>query len=159
MKKDIRYNLAMLFVLFALIFTTCTTAEAFDQDEEAHCLAKNIYFEAGNQPLAGRIAVGQVTINRRDHGMFPHTICEVVYQGGEIRNRCQFSWYCDGKHDTPTDSETWLDSIVLAFRLLNFDDMDITEGSLWYHANYIEDPYWAKELTPTVVINNHIFYK
>ena len=159
MKKDIRYNLAMLFVLFALIFTTCTTAEAFDQDEEAHCLAKNIYFEAGNQPLAGRIAVGQVTINRRDHGMFPHTICEVVYQGGETRNRCQFSWYCDGKHDTPTDSETWLDSIVLAFRLLNFDDMDITEGSLWYHANYIEDPYWAKELTPTVVINNHIFYK
>ena len=159
MKKDIRYNLAMLFVLFALIFTTCKTAEAFDQDEEAHCLAKNIYFEAGNQPLAGRIAVGQVTINRRDHGMFPHTICEVVYQGGETRNRCQFSWYCDGKHDTPTDSETWLDSIVLAFRLLNFDDMDITEGSLWYHANYIEDPYWAKELTPTVVINNHIFYK
>ena len=159
MKKDIRYNLAMLFVLFALIFTTCTTAEAFDQDEEAHCLAKNIYFEAGNQPLAGRIAVGQVTINRRDHGMFPHTICEVVYQGGETKNRCQFSWYCDGKHDTPTDSETWLDSIVLAFRLLNFDDMDITEGSLWYHANYIEDPYWAKELTPTVVINNHIFYK
>ena len=159
MKEDIRYNLAMLFVLFALLFTTCTTAEAFDQEEEAHCLAKNIYFEAGNQPLAGRIAVGQVTINRRDHGMFPHTICEVVYQGGETKNRCQFSWYCDGKHDIPTDSETWLDSIVLAFRLLNFDDMDITEGSLWYHANYIEDPYWASELTPTVVINNHIFYK
>ena len=159
MKKDIKYNLAMLFVLFVLLFTTCTTAEAFDQEEEAHCLAKNIYFEAGNQPLAGRIAVGQVTINRRDHGMFPHTICEVVYQGGETRNRCQFSWYCDGKHDIPTDSETWLDSIVLALRLLNFDDMDITEGSLWYHANYIEDPYWASELTPTVVINNHIFYK
>ena len=159
MKKDIKYNLAVLCVGFILLFTTCKTAEAFDQDEEAHCLAKNIYFEAGNQPLAGRIAVGQVTINRRDHGMFPHTICEVVYQGGETRNRCQFSWYCDGKHDIPTDSETWLDSIVLAFRLLNFDDMDITEGSLWYHANYIEDPYWASELTPTVVINNHIFYK
>ena len=35
MKKDIRYNLAMLFVLFALLFTTCTTAEAFDQDEDS----------------------------------------------------------------------------------------------------------------------------
>ena len=52
-----------------------------------------------------------------------------------------------------------MESIVLAFRLLNYDDMDITEGSLWYHANYIENPYWVDELTPTVVINNHIFYK
>ena len=159
MKKDFRYNIAMLILLSLLLLVTCNTAKAYDKDSEAYCLAKNIYFEAGNQPLAGRIAVGQVTINRRNHGMFPHTICEVVYQGGETRHRCQFSWYCDGKSDVPTDSETWMESIILAFRLLNFDDMDITEGSLWYHANYIDKPYWSDELTPTVVINNHIFYK
>ena len=159
MKRDIKYNLLMLFMLFGLIFDTWEDAQAYDENEEAHCLARNIYFEAGNQPLAGRIAVGQVTINRRDHGLFPDNICDVVHQGGEKRHRCQFSWYCDGKHDTPTDSETWMDSIVLAYRLLHFDDMDITEGSLWYHANYIDKPYWSSELTPTVIINNHIFYK
>ena len=159
MKKDLKYNVFMLVVFIALLFSSCEKVEASDVDGEAYCLAKNIYFEAGNQPLAGRIAVGQVTINRKNHGMFPHTICEVVYQGGETRHRCQFSWYCDGKSDVPTDSETWMESIILAFRLLNFDDMDITEGSLWYHANYIDKPYWSDELTPTVVINNHIFYK
>ena len=159
MKRDIKYNLLMLFMVFGLIFATCEDAQAYDENEEAHCLARNIYFEAGNQPLAGRIAVGQVTINRRDHGLFPDNICDVVHQGGEKRHRCQFSWYCDGKHDTPTDSETWMDSIVLAYRLLHFDDMDITEGSLWYHANYIDEPNWSSELPPTVIINKHIFYK
>ena len=78
MKKDFKYNIAMLILLSLLLLVTCNTAKAYDKDSEAHCLAKNIYFEAGNQPLAGRIAVGQVTINRKNHGMFPHTICEVV---------------------------------------------------------------------------------
>ena len=140
MKKDLKYNVLMLVVFIALLFVSCEKVEAADVDGEAHCLAKNIYFEAGNQPLAGRIAVGQVTLNRRNHGMFPHTICKDVYQGGETKHRCQFSWYCDGKSDVPTDSETWMESIVLAYRLLNFNDMDITEGSLWYHANYIDKP-------------------
>ena len=159
MKRDLKYNALMLLTMIVLLFATCKDSQADDKNSEAHCLAKNIYFEAGNQPLAGRIAVGQVTLNRRDHGMFPHTICEVVYQGGETKHKCQFSWYCDGKSDIPTDSETWMDSIILAFRLLNYDDMDITEGLLWYHANYIDKPYWSAELTPTVVINNHLFYK
>ena len=93
MKKDYKYVSAMLVLLVLSILVTCKTAQASDENEEAHCLAKNIYFEAGNQPLAGRIAVGQVTLNRRDHGMFPNTVCNVVYQGGESRHRCQFSWY------------------------------------------------------------------
>jgi len=159
MKRDTKYNLAMLLMIFGLIFATCQNAEASDENEDIYCLAKNIYFEAGNQPLAGRMAVAYVTINRMNHGLFPDNICDVVYQGGETKYRCQFSWYCDGKHDIPTDSETWLSSLVLANKLLNSYSLDITEGSLWYHANYIEDPYWSKELTPTVIINNHIFYK
>ena len=87
MKRDIKYNLLMLFMVFGLIFATCEDAQAYDENEEAHCLARNIYFEAGNQPLAGRIAVGQVTINRRNHGLFPDNICDVVHQGGEKRHR------------------------------------------------------------------------
>ncbi len=83
MKKDFRYTLASAILLSLALLVTCSSVEASDENEEAHCLAKNIYFEAGNQPLAGRIAVGQVTLNRRDHGMFPHTVCEVVYQGGD----------------------------------------------------------------------------
>ena len=35
-----------------------------DRFEELYCLANNIYFESRNQPKLGRIAVGQVTMNR-----------------------------------------------------------------------------------------------
>ena len=47
---------------------------------EKHCLAQNIYFEAGNQSLEGMAAVADVTINRKDNASYPNTICEVVYQ-------------------------------------------------------------------------------
>ena len=127
--------------------------------KSVECLALNMYYEARNQGSAGLLAVSAVVLNRVKDRRFPNTICEVVHQGGERKNKCQFSWYCDGKHDIPTDSETWLASHILAYRLLNYDDMDVTEGSLWYHANYIDKPYWSAELTPTVVINNHIFYR
>ena len=96
MKRDIRCNLLM-FIVFLIFLLASFGAYASDENEEIFCLARNIYFEAGNQPLAGRLAVGHVVINRRNNGLFPNTICEVVHDGGTRRNRCQFSWYCDGK--------------------------------------------------------------
>ena len=46
---------------------------------DAHCLAQNIYFEAGNQPLAGKIAVANVTLNRVEHDKFPNNVCETLW--------------------------------------------------------------------------------
>lgn len=141
---------------------------ASDENGERFCLAQNIYFEAANQPLAGRIAVAQVVLNRVDDLQFPNTICDVVYQakwgtnwkGNEypIRNKCQFSWFCDGKSDEPTDSITWMESIRVADSVLWDQRIDLTEGALWYHNDQV-DPYWNDYLTQTIIINNHIFYK
>ena len=50
------------------------------QLDQKFCLAKNIYFESGNQPLAGKVAVAHVTLNRVKNFQFPNTICSVVYQ-------------------------------------------------------------------------------
>jgi len=36
--------------------------------------------------------------------------------------------------------------------------IDITDGALFYHANYIT-PSWAKTKQRTTVIGDHIFYK
>ena len=83
-KLSLVVGIGVLLGIFFLLTEPRDQADAQTIETESQiCLAKNIYFEAGNQPLAGRIAVGQVTINRRNHGMFPHTICEVVYQGGD----------------------------------------------------------------------------
>ena len=133
---------------------------------DKECLAKNIYFEAKNQPLIGQLAVAIVVMNRVEDHRFPNTVCEVVQQGPTlawtenfpVKNKCQFSWFCDGKSDEPTDSVTWMESIKLAGFILNDYYPDITEGALWYHANSV-DPYWNDFLTSTVIINDHIFYK
>ena len=156
-------------VIFILSLFLSREVQAFDENGDRFCLAQNIYFEAGNQPFIGRFAVANVTLNRVNDLQFPNTICEVVYQSaaykkswtGEIipkRGMCQFSWYCDGKSDEPKDSVTWIESIRIADMALQSSNFDVTEGALWYHADYIH-PYWADHLEYVVTIENHIFYK
>ena len=154
------------FLMFILLLPT--KAYASDPNGDQYCLAQNIYFEAGNQPLAGKIAVAQVVLNRVNHFNYPTTICGVIYQSkwktnwkGEqvpIRNMCQFSWFCYGKSDDPVDSPTWLYSMHVARDVIQGKYGDITEGSTHYHNDKVL-PYWAESLNNTVVINNHIFYK
>ena len=61
---------------------------------EVDCLAQNMYFEAGIESKAGKLAVAEVTMNRVKSSEFPNTVCEVVYQ--RTKYTCQFSWICEG---------------------------------------------------------------
>src|SRR5262245_13587588 len=47
------------------------------QENNLLCLARNVYFEARGEPLAGQYAVAEVTLNRRGTAGFPRTVCEV----------------------------------------------------------------------------------
>ncbi len=130
------------------------------------CMAFNIYHEANNQSMLGQIAVGQVVMNRVASPSFPNTVCEVIKQGQAYKNgkmvlhKCQFSWYCDGKRDEITmNTRAWsraLDyaSIVISGRIV----MDVTQGSLWYHAYYVK-PSWARQKERVTRIDSHIFYR
>ena len=165
-KKAIKYM--CMFVLGFCIGMMSSKANASDPNNEAFCLAQNMYFEAGNQPVAGKIAVSQVVINRTNHMNYPSTICGVVYDAKyrenwkgnfvPIRHKCQFSWFCDGKSDDPVDSKTWIQCLTLARNILQGEYGDITEGATHYHNVYV-NPYWADSLNETVRINEHIFYK
>ena len=161
--KGLLYLSWFFVALFLLLLAGKTEAS-----EERYCMAQNIYFESANQSFAGKLAVGHVVINRVRDEQFPSNVCDVVYQaktrinwkGNEvpIRNQCQFSWYCDGKSDEPVDSKTWMTSLYIADLLLEVGYRDITEGALYYHADYIY-PYWADVLEHVVTIDNHLFYK
>jgi len=154
--------------LLMFILLSAQKVSAFDENGEAVCLAKNIYFEAGNQPLAGKVAVAHVVFNRMEHSSYPQDICGVVYQArwrenwkGEqvpIRNQCQFSWFCDGKSDEPLDTDTFFESYNIAQDIIMGKYPDITEGATHYHSVMVE-PYWAETLNETVQIQHHIFYK
>ena len=145
------------------------------------CLAMNMYHEARGQGTAGQLAVTAVVLNRVNDKRFPNSICEVVYQGPireswktktdntipdedrkyyPIRNRCQFSWYCDGKSDTPYDKKNYEQISFLAELIMTNEIrfLDITDGALFYHADYIT-PGWAKTKQRTIEIEDHIFYR
>ena len=138
----------------------------YSLDNDYHCLASNIYWESRNQSLGGKLAVGQVVLNRVDNKRFPDTICKVVkqtkfYPSGKINlHDCQFSWYCDGKSDIPLENELdiYEESFILATKLLEKRPIDFTEGSTHYHNDKVY-PYWADSLERTTRIDNHIFYK
>lgn len=54
-------------------------------DKELKMLTCVIYLEAGNQPYKGKLAVGNVVMNRVKNKHFPNTITKVIYQSA-VRN-------------------------------------------------------------------------
>ncbi len=130
----------------------------FDLSASLDCLALNIYHEARGEPLEGKIAIAQVVMNRVGDPYFPAEVCDVVKQGGERpRDRCQFSWWCDGLSDRPDDAGAWEDSKGLAGQILAGRLDDPTQGALWYHADYVT-PAWQMDMVRQGKIGRHIFY-
>ena len=171
-------------ILAGLLFLSPAYADTkpesrLQKELDAQCLALNMYHEARNQGSAGLLAVSSVVLNRVKDKRFPNTICEVIEQGPTreswktrqtpdpndavfypIKNRCQFSWYCDGKSDVPKQVKTWKRLLTIANSIVynKFDFVDITDGALFYHADYVT-PAWAKTKIKTVEIQDHIFYR
>ena len=138
------------------------------KDPQLACITQNIYHEARNESTAGWIAVADVTLNRVKSDAFPNTICEVVYESPHYRskndgklypykNRCQFSWYCDGKSDEIKNIKKYKQIYEVA-KMTYKNQLDITDGALFYHADYVK-PRWAETMNVTARIDTHIFYK
>ena len=133
------------------------------ENEELMWMARNIYFEARNQSLAGMLAVGLVVKNRIIDGRYPNSVKNVVTQGKRdakgniILKQCQFSWYCDGKSDIPNVKEpAWERSQLAALAVLQDRVFDFTDGATHFH-NGTVSPNWGY---PKVAkIDDHAFYK
>lgn len=123
---------------------------------EIKCLADNIYFESAYEPEQGQIAVAFVTLNRRDSGFFPDSICDVVKQ--RTQQVCQFTWYCENTVLTRVNEKVYNEIMKLAIHVYaNHDKMkDPSRGALFYHADYV-NPGW-KNMIRTATIGRHIFY-
>lgn len=129
------------------------------RERQLACLARNIYYEAGNEPFEGKVAVAQVTLNRAESGLFPEDICKVIYQKNVFYEKvvCQFSWYCDREATVrPIHQETYNQSMEAAKKvLLEGFRLPSIENALYYHADYV-NPGWRKERVAK--IGRHIFY-
>ncbi|WP_425340365.1 cell wall hydrolase [Ciceribacter sichuanensis] len=126
---------------------------------EQQCLASGIYFEARGESVKGQAAVAQVILNRVRNPAYPDSICGVVYQNEDWRNRCQFSFACDNIKDRVNSQYHWKVAREVA--------LAVTAGKIWlnevgsathYHAVYVK-PGWARTMKKVGRIGLHVFYR
>jgi len=160
------YSLAVIFLIsVSICFSTAYSDDKIidvsysqltpEAKKQVDCLADNIYHEAGYEPEAGMRAVAFVTLNRTQDRRFPKDICGVVKQ--KTNETCQFTWYCEGKNVIRSNVVYNQAREVALLMYANYEKMkDITQGALYYHADYVH-PKW--KLDKTTQIGRHIFYK
>ena len=166
-----KYILATMMVLVSSTMAFGMGLYTEEKRPQEWCLAQNIYFEARSSNYADRVAVADVVLNRVNDNRYPNTICEVVYQARmkpswknpdvmiPARHQCQFSWYCDGRSDLPTNLDAWVEAQQIAYNMvIHNDGRGITEGATHYHAHYV-DPNWAREFDLIGRIGVHIYYR
>ncbi len=126
---------------------------------ERRCLAEAIYFEARGESKEGQAAVAQVVLNRVSSGLYPPTICGVVYQNRDHYDGCQFSFACEGRSLRITEPDAWRSAMRIATSVMSGQTYLAEIGdATHYHADYVH-PYWSYRLKKMDVIGHHIFYK
>jgi spore germination cell wall hydrolase CwlJ-like protein len=82
------------------------------------CVAEVGYFEARGEPNIGQVAVMQTVVQRTRDARYPADACAVAHQarlgstGLPLRNRCAYSYYCDGKSEVIRDQRAWNQALI-----------------------------------------------
>jgi hypothetical protein len=129
-----------------------------DSARQMRCLAEAIYFESRSEPEAGQAAVAQVVLNRVRSGIYPTTVCGVVYQDRNRPFACQFSFACEGKSLRIEEPAPWAVATRIAEEVVSGGNYNpaIAEA-VNYHAAYVA-PFWVGYLKRVDRIGLHIFY-
>ena len=132
--------------------------------DELSCLAEAVYFEARSESFIAQLAVANVILERVSSDRYPDDICSVVHQsrkwkGKPIRNKCQFSYWCDGKPETIANVDAYQQSVNASELALQGVILAQTDGATHYHAAYVV-PYWATDDSFLTLgqVGLHIFY-
>ena len=92
-------------------------------------------------------------------GLYPSSICGVVFQNQQHRNACQFSFACEGHSLHVNEAQAWTQANRIAQEVLDGATyVSDVGGATHYHANYVQ-PDWAHRLVRMDRIGHHIFYK
>jgi hypothetical protein len=135
-----------------------TLIDPKDTQRQMRCLAEAIYFEARSEPEAGQAAVAEVVLNRVRSGLYPTTVCGVVYQDRNRPFACQFSFACEGKSLRIEEPGPWAVATRIADEVVSGKTFlpDVAEA-VNYHATYVS-PFWKGYLKRVDKIGMHIFY-
>ena len=159
----IRLSLGLVALLLFLLAALFVPLPAKADPLQKKCLAEAMYFEARDQGWRGMMAVGVVIKNRVADPRYPDNICSVVRQGkywrgNPVKHKCQFSYYCDGKHERPAEKKAWQEATDIAGILMSTEVvMAGLENVTHYHAITVQPP-WAMVLKRKQRIGEHVFY-
>jgi hypothetical protein len=129
-----------------------------DTARQMRCLAEAIYFESRSEPEEGQAAVAQVVLNRVRSGIYPTTVCGVVYQDRNRPFACQFTFACEGKSLRIEEPGPWAVATRIAQDVVSGANYNPKVGeAVNYHANYVS-PFWVGYLKRVDRIGAHIFY-
>jgi spore germination cell wall hydrolase CwlJ-like protein len=129
-----------------------------DSARQMRCLAEAIYFESRSEPEEGQAAVAQVVLNRVRSGIYPTTVCGVVYQDRNRPFACQFTFACEGKSLRIEEPGPWAVATRIAQEVVSGANYNPKVGeAVNYHANYVS-PFWVGYLRRVDRIGAHIFY-
>ncbi len=122
-------------------------ASAVYDGDTLYWLSRIINAESGNQPLEGKIAVGNVVMNRVRDPRFPDTLYDVLFQKNQFTPAASGSIYREPNEE----------SVVAA--MLVMDGAQVTPNALFFNAAGATRSYAARNRTYVATIGDHAFYE
>lgn len=119
--------------------------DSYYNSDTLYWLSRVINAESGNQILAGKIAVGNVVMNRVNSPKFPNTIYKVLYQ------KNQFSTASSGSLKKTPNAES-----VIAAKLV-MEGVEIVPTALFFNQAGLSC-YASRNRTYVTTIGAHAFY-
>lgn len=128
----------------------CADGSQHYDAESLHWLSRIISAEAQGEPLSGKIAVGNVIMNRVDSPDFPDTVYGVIF---DSRWGGQFTPVRNGAiYNEPTEES------VLAAKLV-LEGASVAGDSLYFLAPALAQNFWIMQNRPwRITIGAHSFY-
>lgn len=124
-----------------------TFGELYYNAEDLFWLSRVIYTESGNQPLEGKMAVGNVVLNRTKHPSFPDTI------EGVLAQKNQFTTYWTGHIGNSTPNA---ESVIAAKLVLDGGVVEEVKDALYFDSAV--NSWASRNRTCVAVIGGHRFY-
>jgi len=134
-----------------VVFTAGTgplaDAQSVYNENDVYWLSRIINAESGNQPLEGKIAVGNVVLNRVRAPLFPNSIKEVIYQ------RNQFTPVANGSINLTPNEES-----VIAAKLCLEGANTVGNALYFINPRYSPNSWAARNRAYVTTIAAHAFY-
>ena len=129
-----------------------STTTRNDNANDVYWLSRIVHAEAGAEPYQGKVAVGNVVLNRVKSKEFPNTVYNVIFE--YYKNIPQFSPVADGTIYNIPSSE----SVKAAQEALN-GSKPVGNATYFFNPDKAAGSWIVKNKTYVTKIGGHVFYQ